>query len=347
MTITLPKIGHLNPGPYNKITDVPGVRVGHVTLNEGEIQTGVTAIIPGSGNAFLNKFPAATHVINGFGKSVGLVQIDELGSLESPIILSNTFAVGTCLNAAIRYNLNQNPCIADTTGTVNQVVLECNDQKLNNIRSMPIQEKHVLRALEEANCDFPEGAVGAGRGMKCHDLKGGIGSASRQIQVDGKNYTLGALCLTNHGKYEDLVINHHPIGQEIPRPHDPSKDQGSVITLLATDLPLSSRQLKRLAKRAVVGLSQSGSLITNGSGEIVLAYSTANRIPHESGQSLHQITVFADDQLDQVFRAVKESVEEAVIHSLLYAESVTGYRNYHLTSLAEILPMDYFSTTKP
>jgi len=340
--------GILKKGKRNLITDVPGVKVGHVTLSDGEVQTGVTALIPGDGSAFYNKFPAAVHVINGFGKSVGLVQIEELGTLETPILMTNTFGIAACLDGLLTYMLDRHPQIGiKPTGTVNCVVTECNDSSLNDIRGRHVKPEHALKALENASEEFAEGAVGAGRGMKNYGWKGGIGSASRIVENDGKEYTVGALLLTNFGKMHELMICGKHIGEEgipaeemaqkeIPQAgtaHDEEKELGSCIMILATDLPLTSRQLKRCAHRAQNGLARTGSTTGGGSGEIVLAFSTANRIPGNSEEAFFSGTYMNDDKLDPVFTAVTEAVEESVVSSLYHAETVTGFQGNTVKAL--------------
>ena len=239
-------IGHLPHGPLNKISDVPGVTVGHCTLADGDVQTGVTALLPHPGDIFHEKLLAASHVINGFGKTTGLVQIDELGTLETPILFTNTLSVGTAETALVKYMLAQNPDICETTGSVNPVVCECNDSGLNDIRGLHVTEQNVFDALADCKADFAEGAVGAGRGMRCHGLKGGIGSASRVVELDGKNYTIGSLVLSNHAMFDDLIVGGTPIQQLLEAHIPPHEDKGSIITVLATDIPLSERQLRRL-----------------------------------------------------------------------------------------------------
>ena len=238
------KFGDLPAGKRDLITDVPGVKVGHVTLSEGCVQTGVTAIIPGPGSTFRQKFPAAVHVINGFGKSAGLVQIEELGTLETPILLTNTLSVPACLDGLITYMLADHPEIGTTTGTVNAVVGECNDSKVNDIRGRHVTAEHALKALHNVSEEFAEGAVGAGRGMKCFGWSGGIGSASRLVELDGKTYTVGALLLTNFGRKNQFVICGKKAGEEAHAAEEDyfSRDTGSCMMILATDLPLSSRQ---------------------------------------------------------------------------------------------------------
>ena len=205
------RVGKLPCGPLDKISDVPGVTVGHCTLADGEVQTGVTALLPHPGDIFHDKVMAASHVINGFGKTTGLVQIEELGTLETPILFTNTLSVGTVETALVKYMLDRNPDICETTGSVNPVVCECNDSGLNDIRGLHVTEENVWAALADCRADFAEGAVGAGRGMRCHGLKGGIGSASRVVELDGKPYTIGALVLSNHAVFDDLVVAGTPI----------------------------------------------------------------------------------------------------------------------------------------
>ena len=331
------QIGNMKIGPRNKISDVEGIRVGHCTLANGNVQTGVTAILPHTGNTFHDKVMAASHVINGFGKSVGLVQIDELGTLETPILLTNTLSVGTASTALIRYMLERNSDIGETTGTVNSVVCECNDGGLNDIRGLHVKEEHIYQALADCKEDFEEGAVGAGRGMRCHGLKGGIGSASRQFLLDEQTFTIGALVLSNHALYKDLMINGVPVSKVLSHLSTEESDKGSSIIILATDAPLSERQLKRICKRTVVGLSRTGSYMGNGSGEIVIAFTTANRVPHYPETDILECRFISDTVIDTVFRGVAEAVEEAVLSSLIHAETVVGKNNVTAISLADIL----------
>ena len=330
-------IGRLPHGVRNKISDVPGVTVGHCTLADGNIQTGVTALLPHPGDLFHDKVLAACHVINGFGKTTGLVQIEELGTLETPILFTNTLSVGTAETALVRYMLARNPDICETTGSVNPVVCECNDSTLNDIRGLHVTEQNVLDALADCKADFAEGAVGAGRGMRCHGLKGGIGSASRLVELDGRTYTIGTLVLSNHATFDDLVIAGKPIHTLLDEHIPPHEDKGSIITVITTDIPLSERQLKRLCRRAIVGLSRTGSACGNGSGEIVLAFTTANRMPHYADHPLLPMTMLHDDAINPLFRAVAECTEESVLSSLLHAETVTGKNGRTVVSLADLL----------
>lgn len=311
-------------GERDLITDVPGVKVGHVTLKEGDIHTGVTAVLPHGGNCFQDKVMAGVSVINGFGKSVGLIQIQELGTIETPILLTNTLSVGTACEELTRYMLEGNPDIGVTTGTVNCVVTECNDGRLNDIRGLHVRPEHVRQALANAGEDFEEGAVGGGTGMVCLGLKGGIGSASRRVEVDGRTYTVGALVMSNFGAPGNLIIGGKHYDTNLGR--EERKDEGSIIMLLATDISLNERQLSRLAKRSMVALGRVGSYCGNGSGDIAIAFTTANRLPHYSEKNILDTRMFYDENIDRVFVAGVEAVEEAIISSLYHAETTTGIR---------------------
>ncbi len=323
--------GRLEKGARNLITDVPGVRVGHVTLASGAVQTGATVVLPCADSPFLNKLPAAAHVINGFGKSVGIMQVQELGTLESPIVLTNTFSVAVGIEAVLDRMLPEHPEIGTRTGTINPVVMECNDGRLNDIRGRVLRAEDIAQAFADASEDFVEGAVGGGRGMICYGLKGGIGSCSRLLKIDGKIYTVGALLMTNFGKSGNLTV----CGRRIADSSQPQPDIGSVIMILATDLPLTARQLGRCVRRAQNGLARTGSCTGNGSGEIALMFSTANRIPHKAGKGILQGFFLHEDRLDPVFEAVADCVEESVISSLLHAETVTGRDGRTVLSLRD------------
>lgn len=332
-------IGKGTPGPRNLITDVPGVTVGHVTVQNGEINTGVTAIMPHQGNMFQDKVMAASAVINGFGKSMGLVQVEELGTIETPIVMTNTLSIGTAATALVKYMLRQNPDIGDTTGTVNPLVCECNDGSLNDIRGLHVTEEHVFQALENTGEDFEEGAVGSGTGMSCLGFKGGIGSASRQLELDGKIYTIGALVMSNFGSAGNLRVDGAKEGQRIQAllQAAESKDKGSIIMLIATDIPLSERQLKRVCKRAGVGLARTGSYYGNGSGDIAIAFTTANRVPHYSQTKIISMAMMDDDSIDPVFRLTADAVEEAILSSMYHAKTTVGRKGKTRQSLAEFL----------
>ena len=331
-------IGEMTPGPRNLITDVPGVRVGHVTIVQGRHNTGVTVILPCEDNPFVSKLTAAGHVLNGFGKTAGLMQLDELGTMETPIALTNTLNVGLVHNAIVDYMIDR--CKKDRIPlrSVNPIVCECNDASLNDICSRAVTTEHVCTALLNASPEFALGAVGAGRGMTCHGLKGGIGSASRLIELDGRNYILGVLALTNHGRLNDLTIQGQNIGRQIQQQMTESlPDKGSCIIVMATDLPLSDRQIRRIIRRAGVGLARLGSFTGHGSGEVFLGFTTANRVPLSSKTPLLPMTVLHEDHIDLAFRAMAEATEEAVVDSMLMAEPVVSASGTVRRSLAEFL----------
>lgn len=326
--------GTLPTGELNTITDVPGVLVGHHSLRDGDINTGVTAILPHSGNVYRHKLLGAVDVINGFGKSVGLTQVEELGSIETPILLTNTFGVGTCANALIREAIKCNPDIGRTTATVNPIVLECNDGPFNDIQAIALKEEHALLALKDAKSTFKQGNVGAGTGMTCFGFKGGIGSASRHFKLDGAEYHLGILALTNFGRSGDLVL---PDGRR-PSPKtvaDP--ERGSVILVLATDVPLEYRQLKRVSKRCGAGLARLGAFWGNGSGDITLAFSTAISFDHDETRDIIPMQSLNENRIDILFRAAAESAQEAVLNSMCAAETFIGRGGNRRISLVEWL----------
>ena len=326
--------GALPPGPRNSIADVPGVLVGHATIIRDELRTGVTAIVPPGGNLFLDKPVAAVAVLNGFGKSTGLLQVEELGTLETPILLTNTFGVGTCANALIRRAIRQNPAIGRRSSTVNPVVLECNDGYLNDIQAMAVAEADAEAALDAAAAEFDVGAVGAGTGMSCFGLKGGIGSASRMLRLDGREFCLGVLVLANFGRAGDLLL---PDGRAVDPGAAAMPDAGSVIVILGTDLPLGARQLRRVARRAGVGLARLGSFWGNGSGDIALAFTTANRVPHAPKADLLDQRVLAEGKIDLPFRAAADATREAVLDALAAAGPMTGRAGHHRRALRELL----------
>jgi D-aminopeptidase len=333
-------IGRMKTGKLNSITDIEGIRVGNITLNNGEVKTGVTAILPHSGNLFREKVMASSYVINGFGKSIGLIQIDEMGTIETPLILTNTLGVGTAFNGVIEYMLSHNDDIGKTTGTVNPVVCECNDGYLNNIRKASIEKQHVLDAIMNAETEFEEGSVGAGTGMSCLGLKGGLGTSSRVVSLDGNDYILGSLVLSNFGMGEELLINGIKAGENIKSLLSRSyreKDIGSIIMIIATDIPLSERQLKRVCKRSVVGLSRTGSFIGNGSGDIVIAFTTANKVSHYEEADIFEIKALTDNKIDLVFNAAAETIEEAILNSLICSEKTVGRDGHIKHSLKEFI----------
>ncbi len=316
--------GLLPTGPLNAITDVAGVKVGHVTLIRGRsIRTGVTAILPHGGNVFQEKAPAAVYVGNGFGKAAGFLQVQELGLIETPIVLTNTLSVGTALEAVVRWTLRQKG--NETVRSVNAVVGETNDGYLNDIRGLHVKPEDVWRAIEKATAGpVAEGSIGAGTGTRALGWKGGIGSASRVLPERAGGYTVGALVQTNYGGI--LTIMGRPIG-EPPSFSDAAstpQEVGSVMIVLATDAPLDARNLGRLAKRAVLGLARTGSYMSNGSGDFVIAFSTRNRVPYRGDGLTQEATYLRNDAMSLLFLATVEAVEEAIYNSLLKATTVTG-----------------------
>ncbi|NCB42552.1 MAG: S58 family peptidase [Clostridia bacterium] len=323
-------------GSRNLITDVKGVLVGHATIQGKDVNTGVTAILPHAGNIFREKLFSGIAIINGFGKSVGLVQVQELGTLESPIIMTNTLSVGTALTASVKYMLQSNKEIGVETGTVNCVVAECNDGEMNDIRGLHVTEDHVFQAIQCASEDFEEGAVGSGAGMEMMALKGGIGSASRILDIEGEEYTIGTIVMTNYGTDDNLVIGGDPIGRRIYAQRK-KEDKGSCIIVIATDIPMVDRQLRRVALRATHALARTGSYSGNGSGDIAIAFSTANKIEHFNQTKFKDIKMIYDEELSPIFEATVEVVEEALISSIYHADTTEGIRGKTLRGLKEYL----------
>ncbi len=323
-------IGILPTGPTNSLTDVEGVQVGHHTMVEGEsIRTGVTAVKPHGGNVFLSKVPAAVHVANGFGKFVGTTQVLELGVIETPILLTNTLSTFAAADALVGWSLDQPGC--ESVRSVNPVVGECNDGYLNAIRQRRVTSEHVVAALQNAHAGpVTEGCVGAGTGVRCMGWKGGIGSSSRRLPENLGGYTVGVLVQTNFGG--SLTVAGVPVGRELGRYYLKdevrSQEHGSCIVIVATDAPLDARRLQRLARRAPLGLGAAGSPISHGSGDYVLAFSTAKglRSAYQPASPHVQTELLRDDQLSPLFQAVGEATEEAVINSILQALTTRGQK---------------------
>jgi D-aminopeptidase len=328
----------MKTGKLNAITDVPGVLVGHETIVDGDIQTGVTAILPKAFNWFKEKNKAAVHVINGFGKSIGLTQIEELYNLETPILLTNTLSAPHVADCLIKFMLRHNPDIGGKAGSVNPVVLECNDSYLNNIRRQMITEHDVFKVLNNASETFERGAVGAGRGMSCYQLKGGIGTASRLIELEDETYVIGCLVMTNMGLLKDLRLEGKLIGPEIQKKLDLEReeDKGSIIIVLASNLPLESHQLKRMIKRAGAGLARTGTYFGHGSGDIVLGFTTETN-DHYAYMPTRRIQVLHDQYMDRVFDATAEVVEASIIDSLMSASEVVGFNGNSRKALKQYL----------
>jgi D-aminopeptidase len=335
--------GVFPPGPLNAITDVVGVRVGHTTIIDGDrVRTGVTAVIPHPGNLFQEKVPGAVFVGNAFGKLAGSTQVDELGTIETPIVLTNTLSVGVAVAAAAAWTLAQ-PGNSDVR-SVNAVVGETNDGGLNDIRGQHVTKDHVLAAIAAAReGPVEEGSVGAGTGTQCFGWKGGMGTASRTVPAGGSRYVLGVLVQTNFGGV--LTIDGVPVGKRLGRyafgPSAPGQGggdsaDGSCIIVVATDAPLDARDLKRLAARAVFGLARTGSSFSHGSGDYAIAFSTAPGLRTRVGDALPATrTILPSDGVSPLFQAALEATEEAVYNSIFRATTMTGNGR-----TADAIPLD-------
>ncbi|TAN07373.1 MAG: S58 family peptidase [Rhodanobacteraceae bacterium] len=330
-------IGVLQPGRWNAITDVPGVRVGQKTLIQGhDVRTGVTAILPYPGNIFRDKVPAAVYVGNGFGKLTGATQIAELGNIETPIVLTNTLSVPTAADALIDYTFSF-PANADVL-SVNPVVGETNDGYLNDIRGRHVTKQDVLDAIKSAQTGrVAQGDVGAGTGTVAFGYKGGIGTSSRKLPASLGGYTVGVLVQTNFGGVLDIagvpvgkLLHHYYLSDKLNDSPD-----GSCMIVVATDAPLASRNLERLAKRAILGLAKTGGIESNGSGDYVIAFSTnkAVRMPYQAASPLRQEKVLRNDAMSPLFMATIEATEEAIINSLFHAQSMTGRDHHQVAAL--------------
>jgi len=340
--VPVPRIGRLPSGARDAITDVAGVTVGHATLDEGEVQTGVTVVLPHGGDPYLRRVPAGFAVLNGFGKSVGLMQVEELGVLETPIALTNTFSVPAVAAAQIRQCVAANPECGRDLPTVNPLIFECNDGFLNDIQRMAVTEADYVRAWFGADEVFAQGSVGAGRGMSAFGLKGGVGSASRCVAIGDGTFTVGALVLANYGRPEQLTVAGDAWGPRLAAQlgaMDAGPEKGSIIMLLATDAPLDARQLRRLALRAGAGLARTGSVFGHGSGDIALAFSTAYILPQRADAPMPAVALLHDALLDPLFQAAADSTEQAILHALWRAETVTGRDGHVRRALRNMLPL--------
>lgn len=368
------KMGVLPKGKLNSITDVPGVKVGHTTLIEGDgdlqigkgpIRTGVTAILPHDKNIYENNVIGSAHVINGYGKTIGIPQIKELGRIESPILLTGTLNAWKAADYLIDYLSEQNPGIR----SFNPVVGECNDGFLNDIVGRHLKKSHVINAIDNASeSEFSEGVVGAGTGLSGFDWKGGVGTSSRIVQTQFDRgttaqgeFTIGCLTLTNTGEAPDLRFDGIPIGRHILPPTyeeernpanwlggDPLKGTfqrkeppGSIMIVIATDAPLSGRQLNRLAKRAGLGLGLAGGIATHSSGDFVIAFSNAEYNKNKTGDDKYKISKLSDNNLSNLFRGVIETTNEAIINSILKAETVVGINGNtrHAIPIEKVIPI--------
>ncbi len=327
--------GRLEPGPGNAITDVAGVSVGHRTLRGEGLFTGITAILPHAGDVFRVKPRAAVEVINGFGKSAGLMQVAELGTIETPILLTNTFGVAACTEALVRRAIAANPEIGRRTSTVNALVCECNDGGISDIQALAVRPADAEAALDAARTGpVEQGAVGAGSGMTAFGFKAGIGTASRRMRIGKRDFTLGALVLANFGAAGDLVL---PDGRR-PDPRAPADpERGSVIVVMATDLPLADRQLQRVARRAGAGLARLGAFWGHGSGDVALCFTTADPVENEPAAPFAAQERLADGHIDIAFRAAAETTQEAVLNALCMASAMPARNGRIYPCLADWL----------
>jgi D-aminopeptidase len=343
-------IGVMTPGKENAITDVAGVLVGQTTLIKGDsVRTGVTAILPFAGNIFQQKIPVGLFVGNGFGKLAGVTQMAELGTLETPIVLTNTLNVTTGMDALIEYTLKQPG--NEMVQSVNAVVGETNDGRLNDIRGRHVKKEDVLLAIQRARPGkVEEGSVGAGTGTVCFGFKGGIGTASRKLPESLGGYTVGVIVQSNFGGV--LEIDGVPVGEELNKYYLQeqlkAKEDGSCMIIVATDAPIDSRNLTRLAKRAFMGLAKTGGIAHHGSGDYVIAFSTdaSLRIEHQANQNLHNVNLLHDDAVSPLFLAAIEATEEAIINSLFMSADMTGYKGVKVEGLPVQKVLNILSTYK-
>ena len=325
-------VGTLPVGPLNAITDVPGVLVGHCTVSwggpelprgSGPARTGVTAVLPHGGDVWHERVVAGAHVVNGVGEVVGISAIREWGLLETPVLLTNSQSVGAVYDATVRWMMDRDPRVGVEDAAM-PVVGECDDSFLNDMRGMHVHEEHVRAALDGARGGpVAEGCIGAGTGMTCSDFKGGIGTSSRRVTAHGRGFTVGVLALTNFGVRSRLVIDGAAVGRELTDLMPVGHNEGSCIVVLATDAPLTARQCERLAMRCGLGLATVGSYAADGSGEIMLAFSTAARVARDN-DDLITITTVANDHMAELFAAAVDSTAEAVVNSLCMAETTAG-----------------------
>ncbi len=346
-------IGRYQPGPLNAITDVAGVKVGQVTLNRGEgalkpgqgpVRTGVTVIVPRE-DVWHKKVPAGSFVLNGTGEMTGLAWVAESGFLEYPIALTNTLNVPRVANGVMSWMIRRYPGIGITDDTLTPVVAECDDSRLNDSQGRHVSELDVITALDgAATGPVAEGAVGAGTGMVSYGFKGGIGTSSRRLTSEDGGYTVGVLVNANHGRRQELVVAGVPVGRLYPGDAQSSAGaEGSIIVIIATDAPLDSRQLGRLAKRAALGLARTGSTARHGSGDFMLAFSTGNTVPHYPKERTFTMTHLSDAHINPLFNATVEATEEAILNALTMARTTVGRDNHRveaisLTTLRTLLP---------
>ena len=341
-------IGNYAPGTFNAITDVPGVKVGQQTLISGEgalkpgqgpVRTGVTVIVPRE-DVWHKKVAAGSFVLNGTGEMTGLAWVAESGFLEYPIALTNTLNVPRVANGVMSWMIKQYPAIGIEDDTLTPVVAECDDGRLNDIQGRHVSEQDVMAALDGATSGVvKEGTVGAGTGMVSYGFKGGIGTSSRKLPEKEGGYTIGVLVNANHGRRPELVVGGVPVGKQYEKPTavaealSPGQSEGSIIIIVATNAPLDSRQLTRLAKRAALGLARTGSTARHGSGDFILAFSTANVILHYPKEPTYNLTHLADTHLNPLITATVETTEEAILNALTMATTVVGRDGHRVEAI--------------
>ncbi|MCA9541037.1 MAG: P1 family peptidase [Myxococcales bacterium] len=329
-------IGARPTGPYNAITDVAGVLVGHGTVMAGDsVRTGVTAIKPNEGNIFTDRVVGGAFVLNGAGEMSGLIQVMEWGLIETPILLTNTLSVGSVSEATVRYMIDRYPGIGRHHDVVIPVVGECDDSFLNDIAGGHVDADHVIEALDgAATGPVTEGCVGGGTGMVSFGFKAGIGTSSRMLAAEEGGYTVGVLVMSNFGRAVDLCIDGVPMGRVLAsHAVDVRKRYGSIIAVVATDAPLTSNQLNRVCKRVALGIGRVGSYAAHGSGEIIIGFSTANTVPREARHRTYSALLLADAYMDPVYQASIEATEEAIVNAMCAAVSTTGFEGHYSPAL--------------
>ncbi|UCE80353.1 MAG: P1 family peptidase [Methanobacteriota archaeon] len=340
------RFGSLSTGKKNSIADVAGVSVGHSTLRRGEgklvvgegpVRTGVTVVVPHEGDLFRRPVKGAYYSLNGCGALIGALQIQEFGLIDTPIGLTNTMSICAVGEGLVRYTMDRNPLAGVEEDTIIPIVSECDDSYLNDARGLHVRPEHVFEAIGNASSQVEEGSVGAGTGMVCHDFKGGIGTASRAIDIKGSEYLLGVLVLANHGNRNDLLVDGVPVGRLLDTLDPKRKEMGSIVTIVATDAPVDARQLKGLAKRVSMGLGMTGSCAHKGSGDIMIAFSTAN--VHDRRQTdKHIVTdkLLVDSEISNLYRGVVDATAESVTNALFKAETEKGRDD----QIAPALPLE-------
>lgn len=325
--------GIMPTGKRNSISDIPGVKVGHCSIisgsgalipGKGPVRTGVTAVLPHGDDLFERPVKGAYFDLNGCGGLLGSLQIDEFGIIETPIMLTNTMSIGAVADALVRHMMRSNRSAGVSGDTIIPIVSECDDSFLNDSRGLHVKEEHVSYALNKASEEVGEGSVGGGTGMTCCDFKGGIGTSSRTFETSSGTYTVGSLVMANHGIREDLMIKGVPVGRLLETQNPRRVEQGSIVMVVGTDAPLDARQLLRMAKRGGMGLALTGSCSNNGSGDIVLAFSTANQHDRFKVDGLVREELMLDGDLSPIFRATVDATEESIVNSLFKAGTMDG-----------------------